>query len=1408
MRNFAKIFTAIVVAFAAYSCVADATEDLGVQVGNGEGKTTITLSLEESRTQLGEKTGDVYPLYWSAGDQIAVNGTASTALGEEWDGKSSASFTVEGVTLPFSIVYPAPAEAALEEWGKETVEVTDPETGEPVLDPETGEPTTEEVDVLNAVLYPVVFPASQEYVANGIDGASAPMYGYSTKEGEVPTLKHLVGLLQFNVKGEGKVLKNIVVKSERGAIAGTYYVNCEKNLLVVKEGSTLNQVSMSFGDGLALGAEATTFYVTVPAGSYGTFVATLYTDTEKMTVKFNSDVLPIAAGYVREFAPFTFVHNDNDTEEEFIIDSEEALIEFARIAKAFYPRTVARVTKSLDMSEKSWTPIEGFGNYTFDGGSEQGYTIKGLKAPLFGTTSGKIQNVTLEGVDLTSNGQLIMGAIANTLTSGGQAEKASLTNCKAIGTLTISNPEWTPTSSQDKDAKIVNYGGLVGRSLGADLVNCTNQVAVTVSKMTATSNSTMVVYSSIGGVVGYVNVATLYNAEEATTNITNCDNDAAISYHCTSSAESKALIGRPHLGGVMGCGEKGANLEDCENTANGKISLNSHFYGEDGASKGVPVGGVVGYNLYGYLTRCTNNATVEADGIYKSLIIGGVGGYVTYCYTDGATNNGAVEVKSTARIRGILAGGVAGSFYGDGTKYDHYFKNCTNNATLKVLASAEENWTTSTASQASYYYRIGGITGFARIHTTGGCTNTENGDITISGDVKIATLSKWDEEGIAIAGCVAFKTSGSPTGKWENYGDITVDATFSFDVDESATLHPVVVAGVFGPHSGAGNVECNNYGKITYNGKYEGANATLHIGGVYAGGSSDNAYWETTPKQAKNTGNITIGESAKHTTNVYVGGIQSYSTSTTVPTKFENTGSITFHKNATLDSRLYLGGIFGYYAGGNLANITNSGNLTVNCDLLSEKICVAGIGPFYSKSKTLTDITNTGNIELTGTYKKSVNVGGIFAEMANNNTSGASSFTRVVNGALGEDGNPADDKGKITVSGTCDYDPGSGSTGENTLCIAGLVAGNHYQYRPGSMDSCHNYGDMEISGTIKGRVYMAGISVACPYANTTVKNCSNWGDITISCTQTLSGKGSIYHGGFSYTIDKAITFTNFHNKGDVIITEEAILTEVAYLNGFAYNVSSATFDSCSNSGNIIHNGSQESDTVYMGGLSGYRIGAVTIKNGFTNSGNMIFSGTYKGGGYVYMGGIGTIYGTKQVFESGAIKNTGKIAFTGQATHASGKVYVGGLYANVPASVTTLVADATKNVSFENEGLIEATGSATTPANVLIGGIIGKAASPITGATANCNIKSMAFPNAGMIMGSVRTDTVKAINCKVGGNMIFDTRETTKDDPDGGDRIEVTEDVLTPLTDTNWFKYIYGDPVTKAVATGDGCSLLQ
>jgi hypothetical protein len=73
--------------------------------------------------------------------------------------------------------------------------------------------------------------------------------------------------------------------------------------------------------------------------------------------------------------------------------------------------------------------------------------------------------------------------------------------------------------------------------------------------------------------------------------------------------------------------------------------------------------------------------------------------------------------------------------------------------------------------------------------------------------------------------------------------------------------------------------------------------------------------------------------------------------------------------------------------------------------------------------------------------------------------------------------------------------------------------------------------------------------------------------------------GTIYMTGFAYTIDKAFTITNFQNKGNLIISESAEIAEVVYMMGYGYRNSAATYDGCSFSGNIIHNGKQTANTV-------------------------------------------------------------------------------------------------------------------------------------------------------------------------------------------------------------------------------------
>ena len=291
-----QIYSIFIVLFAlfAISCTTDATSDSAILVEEGN-QTTLTLSLEESRTQLGEKAGDLYPLYWSEGDKIAVNGIASAPLAAESDGSATAVFNIDGVVdYPYNIVYPAPSEDAKV--------ITEGENGAEVK------------------LYPVTFPAEQSYKAGTIADGVAPMYGYVGEAGSVPSLNHLSGILRFAIKGE-VTLSRVVVKSEADAIAGTYYVRCETGELVAKVESTSSTISMSFGEGLVLNKEeAQPIHIVVPQGNHGVFVATFYATTgEKMTVRFDTDSKPISVGKVREFAPFVFMANDYDATEAFEI---------------------------------------------------------------------------------------------------------------------------------------------------------------------------------------------------------------------------------------------------------------------------------------------------------------------------------------------------------------------------------------------------------------------------------------------------------------------------------------------------------------------------------------------------------------------------------------------------------------------------------------------------------------------------------------------------------------------------------------------------------------------------------------------------------------------------------------------------------------------------------------------------------------------------------------------------------------------------------------------------------------------------------------------------------------------------------------------------------------------------------
>ncbi|MBQ5647912.1 MAG: hypothetical protein IIV16_02170, partial [Alistipes sp.] len=914
MKKFAKILSAVVAGMFAFSCVTDTTEDLGVNVGE-TGATEFTVSLEESRTQLGDRDAEgKYPLYWSEGDQIAINGNVSEPLTADNEGSASALFRFGKALLtpPYCVVYPA----------------------------QEGES--------EGTVFPVTFAATQPYTVGTFAPNTAPLYGYATSSASTIQLKHLTGVLRLAVKGNGEAITSAVAKSQVGKISGPFTVDCSNGALKALKGSS-NAVTLTFAEPLVLGAETQYLYLTVPAGTYGTFTVTLHTANDKMTVKFNSLAKPILAGAVREFKEFTYQANEiSDESSVFEIDSKDALIEFAGlVAAGTFAETysAAQVIDNIDMSGYDWTPIEGFNNSIFDGGD---YTINGLNAPLFGTTAATIMNVNLTNVNIASNGRLVIGAVACVLA---ESEQSSISNCKVSGNITVSNPDTTIAEDSNKYTTI-DIAGVVGTSYG-DIKNCVNEANITVNQV-ANSDNTVVLHPTIGGVVGYSMggcVTNCVNGNEAKTTgaIKYLDNQAAQLY-------------TPHVAGIAGMGMNTNHSAFSGNTNYGAIEFNANAAGSGALDyNAASIAGVIAQSCHDIENNNNYGTITISGGKIKGVHVGGVIGTSTpvkiaNCHNHQGAN---ITVDSDVTFWGLCVAGVVSSCSDSSVGVD----GCTNDAPIHVKASTDTNATAA----AAWYYRVGGVITYSN-YSVHNCENKANGDITVEGNVTLLRANNQPGYGVAGVSCyhttdgsavnlinrgdINIYTNVTPTATWnttkthqtygkidiagicgyctktkrdfQNYGNITIGKT---DSAISITGNGIHIGGLasYGSGVGATNLASSiNKGKITinkvtFNGKFsptaeETANTwSTHIGGIIGyptGGVS----------KCNNEGAITVGSGATFSSETSIGGAVGYTTSTIATS--ENNGAIT--ANGTYSSNLYAGGVVGHTTATELSGVKNN----------------------------------------------------------------------------------------------------------------------------------------------------------------------------------------------------------------------------------------------------------------------------------------------------------------------------------------------------------------------------------------------------------------------------------------------------------------------------------------------------
>ena len=1395
MKTLTKLFLAVVALFA-YSCVTDTTEDLGVKLG---GQTTeITLSLEESRTQLGEKVDGLYPLFWSEGDKISVNGIASAELSAQQAGSSKATFSVDGtLSSPYCIAYPA------------------------------------------APAGQVVFAENQTHVSNTTFGSGvSTMYAYGDTSGI--QLNHLTGVLKIGITGEATISLVQISTVDRKPIAGTFDFDFEKGEAKATDASkyVINYncpITADDPDGFALSSTPQYIHVAVPAGVYDELYVTLY-DTEGgvmyATVGANENK-PLAVGKVREFKyPIGYAPNS----EVFVIKDKESLKAFAAEATSLTKDVL--FVADVDMTGEEWTPVDwNLASETSDGGVQiptlngNGYAIKGLTAPLFGTVSANIKGLHLVDVNINESVNPNVGALARSVVAL-QNLSPVVSHCSVSGKVT-SNCDFTP--GEDATPANTGIGGLVGSIVGASVTNCSSSATVEMGKVLSSAVVDRIV-CPCGGVVGAA-----MPLETMVSSVTDCENSGAVSF-VGGTAENPLNATHTMVGGVLGYSPiENAGGEIANLTNRGAITANGYLAS---SCRELNMGGVIGYaNAIVTVKNCYNYGTVSMPaGSYQMsncMYIGGVAGALPTCDIDNIHNYGEVLIAKEVKAIGIIVAGVVGKR--TSTTYTNTFANSSNNAPVSCAAEQYEY----PDGEGSYvYYRVAGVLGWNE-GALENLVNNEKGVITVNGSMYHAVSTAYCcsvAGGVAVSGATSTGDAGIV-----NLAAVNVNASLKTSTTFGTSKARMTIGGAMGhviPDADEVMIKrVHNGGNVTVNGTY---NSTLNLGGTvgmlgykanttimtgitnsgtvtvskdivvddvfYCGGLSARvAVGNNLEPNIVNSGAVVV-EGGEFKGTAYIGG--AYGWTDKAVKDIHNNGTVTINGGTFSGAQLNIAGAIGYVDKG-VTKIYNTGNVTLNnCTIAGNPAIAGGIG-IVAKKATISYVENSGAVTLNGikatnSTSTSSSVGGCVALFTNDYGGAATYYTNT---------------GAITLDKDCSIN--------TQLMVAGCVA-KHNKNDGGSFTDLTNNAPIKMYARTNSNIYLGGVA-GYVYPSATSRRLLNDvnGDITLDVTKTsnytdavkimvagvagqlrchsvpLENRGDIYIGGNIQTtigVSGVITQPNNMDRSDLTnsgnITIDAVIDGGCRVGGIEMGGdNSGTKKHWVNSGNITFTkDSWVKGFVYAGGLLGKANSAsIRVIEGSApsaNSGTITFSGKCGDGGAednLYIGGLtARIEAFKQL--TGGFTNSGSVIFDGVMD--GGTAYVGGLVGSC--------SDNPLEEGLEWSGDLVFTGEKLQATSGYVGGIFGTSVSAIPNAIVYSNVEGIGCTGAGMITGSARTDTVVAKNAKIGGSIAL-----TLDTEEKADGTISNAPIVVGLTADNIHEYIYGgETVWPAGSDYDGCSFLS
>ena len=904
-----------------------------------------------------------------------------------------------------------------------------------------------------------------------------------------------------------------------------------------------------------------------------------------------------------------------------------------------------RLTADIDMSGVSWTPFALAATLDGDGHKIIGLTISSSSGNLamFTTVSGKIENLTLENLSVTSNSyeQVFVAGLAVELSGG------SLKNIIVSGSVTAQSGRVAGIVAKQTSGTVeecINYalvksmmtandgsaGGVVAWFAGGTITNCQNYGAIekkhyaggVIGYMTALDATYLTNHGLVsgefctGGVVGYFSYRGV-----ATLNL--------------NFANAASVTGVENVGGVFG--KFVMSVYDSNSMALNLLN-NTGVVGGD-----KNVGGIFGYfevyaDHYSDSVFTATLAQIENYGnVTGKSYVGGIVGY-------GATDSGASKFNgmiSSANITGeYYVGGLAG-------RLNAIVLNECSNAGSTVTA------TSYFVDNSNYLTYLGGYVGYGYGLT--GCMNDVTINYTLKGSY-IGGLGGYLSGPVLSctnnASVTASKSSyvGGVVGYWykngtdtfysvKNYGAVKgVDYTggiageIYMQVYNSASTtlnafenHAAIVGGkytggVFGYlHADAyhysDSVFCVSMTGFQNSGSVKG---TSYVGGIIGFGETDHS--DSSVSDSASSGAIEA--------EYYVGGLAGY-LSVIRLTSCSNEGTTVTATGYFVENSIYYTYLGGYVGRGYAVSGCSNGS-AISYALKGSN--VGGIAGYATGS--IVSCTNTASIDA----PRCDNVGGLCGGVAvgsvtfeHNTNAGEVKGSNYVGGLFGYFKAQTYDSSTITLN---DFKNGASVNGaQYTAGVIGYFSADAYHYNDSTLRL--NATGLYNSGSVTGSSYVGGII--------------GYGYTDHSGSQLLDSYSSgaivaeYYVGGLAGYLDY-IQMNSCSNEG-VTVTATGYFVENAvyytYLGGYAGRGYIIT--ECENAADISYllRGS------YVGGIAGYASGVVSscVNSGLIYAPNSDCVGGIVGIAYLTAGGT-----------MEANRNTGAVTGNNRVGGVVGKLY--------------------------------------------------------------------------------------------------------------------------------------------------------